>query len=182
MRSYLWTSMMLMREGDGAGRAFAHFTLGSAAWVLTSRPECPTRHHVPLRFRPEADSPTRLDAVMTNCNPHPTIRRATPEDAPTLAALGAATFTEAFGHLYPPEDLQAFLSRMCAVWVAVLADSTSIGFSVRVSWISDSNGLRRKAERPCTSVCGRRILALNASMAATDSTKSASMDFRSARP
>ncbi|QNN47616.1 GNAT family N-acetyltransferase [Thermomonas brevis] len=37
------------------------------------------------------------------------IRRATVADAATLAELGAATFVETFGHLYTPEDLQAFL-------------------------------------------------------------------------
>jgi len=72
----------------------------------------------------------------------PTIRRATPEDASGLAALGAATFTETFGHLYPPEDLQAFLATSHspehwaetladsrgAVWVAELADGSLIGF------------------------------------------------------
>lgn len=59
-----------------------------------------------------------------------------------LAELGAATFTETFGHLYSPEDLQAFLigshsldtwtlalsDSQRAVWVAVLADATPIGF------------------------------------------------------
>lgn len=78
----------------------------------------------------------------------PTIRRATLEDAATLAALGAATFTETFGHLYPPEDLQTFLvgshsppawSRTLAdsrhaVWIATLDDrsvnATAIGFVV----------------------------------------------------
>jgi diamine N-acetyltransferase len=74
----------------------------------------------------------------------PTIRRATAADAAGLAALGAATFTETFGHLYPPEDLQAFLTgshsvdawtRMLAdpqraVWVAALAAGTQIGFIV----------------------------------------------------
>jgi ribosomal protein S18 acetylase RimI-like enzyme len=73
----------------------------------------------------------------------PTIRRATAADAAGLAALGAATFTETFGHLYPPEDLQTFLTgthsvdawaRMLAdpqraVWVAAL-DGTPIGFVV----------------------------------------------------
>jgi len=39
----------------------------------------------------------------------PVIRRAVPADAEALAALGAATFVETFGHLYPPEDLRAFL-------------------------------------------------------------------------
>lgn len=39
----------------------------------------------------------------------PTIRRATPNDAEALSRIGAETFTETFGHLYPPEDLAAFL-------------------------------------------------------------------------
>jgi ribosomal protein S18 acetylase RimI-like enzyme len=38
------------------------------------------------------------------------IRRATAADASSLAELGAATFTEAFGHLYRPEDLGEFLA------------------------------------------------------------------------
>lgn len=72
----------------------------------------------------------------------PTIRRATAGDAPMLATLGAATFTETFGHLYQPDDLQAFLSRVrsvdafarklsdpeLAIWVAVLNDITPVGF------------------------------------------------------
>src|SRR5690606_28796641 len=37
------------------------------------------------------------------------IRRATVDDAATLTSLCARTFTETFGHLYPPEDLEAFL-------------------------------------------------------------------------
>ncbi len=41
--------------------------------------------------------------------PAPTIRRATPADAEALSRIGAETFTETFGHLYPPEDLAAFL-------------------------------------------------------------------------
>lgn len=40
----------------------------------------------------------------------PTLRRAGPADASLLAELGAATFSETFAHLYPPEDLRAFLS------------------------------------------------------------------------
>lgn len=68
------------------------------------------------------------------------IRRAGVDDAPTLATLGAATFTETFGHLYPPQDLQAFLleahsvkawSRALsqrAVWLAALPDTTPVGF------------------------------------------------------
>jgi ribosomal protein S18 acetylase RimI-like enzyme len=71
-----------------------------------------------------------------------TIRRAGPGDAAALAALGAETFTETFGHLYPPEDLRAFLlkahsldawNRLLAdprhaVWTAELSDSAPVGF------------------------------------------------------
>jgi ribosomal protein S18 acetylase RimI-like enzyme len=38
------------------------------------------------------------------------IRRATVDDAATLSSLAARTFTETFGHLYPPEDLAYFLA------------------------------------------------------------------------
>ena len=41
--------------------------------------------------------------------PVPAIRRATPADAETLSALSIRTFDETFGHLYPPQDLQAYL-------------------------------------------------------------------------
>ena len=52
------------------------------------------------------------------------IRRATAGDADVLAELGTATFVETFGHLYSPEDLQAFLdeSHSQAAYGAVLAD------------------------------------------------------------
>jgi ribosomal protein S18 acetylase RimI-like enzyme len=37
------------------------------------------------------------------------IRRATPGDADALSRISRRTFTATFGHLYPAEDLQAFL-------------------------------------------------------------------------
>ena len=40
----------------------------------------------------------------------PTIRRAGPGDAEALVELSAATFTQTFGHLYDPADLDTFLS------------------------------------------------------------------------
>lgn len=40
----------------------------------------------------------------------PVIRRADPSDAAVLAELGARTFSDTFAHLYPPEDLSAFLA------------------------------------------------------------------------
>jgi ribosomal protein S18 acetylase RimI-like enzyme len=71
------------------------------------------------------------------------IRRAIPDDAAALAVLGAATFTETFGHLYPPEDLQTFLAThseeawdrvlrdpRSAVWVAELEAGGQVGFIV----------------------------------------------------
>ena len=42
------------------------------------------------------------------------IRRATVEDAALLSDLAARTFVETFGHLYPPEDLRAFLDEAYA--------------------------------------------------------------------
>lgn len=71
-----------------------------------------------------------------------TLRRATAEDAAALAELGAATFIETFGHLYPPEDLQFFLAKNHthqswsallaeppqAVWLAEQRDGRKIGF------------------------------------------------------
>jgi ribosomal protein S18 acetylase RimI-like enzyme len=52
------------------------------------------------------------------------IRKASPADAAAMAELGAATFTETFGHLYPPEDLRAFLSKNHSQenWTRALSD------------------------------------------------------------
>jgi diamine N-acetyltransferase len=41
------------------------------------------------------------------------IRRATVADAAALAHLTEVTFTETFGHLYPPEDLAGYVSTVC---------------------------------------------------------------------
>lgn len=58
-------------------------------------------------------------------------RIAGPEDAGTLAALGRATFTETFGHLYTPENLAAFLENHSAArWRGELADPA---FAVRLA-------------------------------------------------
>ena len=42
--------------------------------------------------------------------PEPSIRRANVVDAEVLSELGARTFSEAFGHLYNPDDLSAFMA------------------------------------------------------------------------
>ncbi len=73
----------------------------------------------------------------------PVIRRAVVSDAEVLAELGAATFSEAFGHLYPAGDLAAYLAAehsvaktaatlrdgRCAAWLAE-ADGTPIGHAL----------------------------------------------------
>ena len=53
------------------------------------------------------------------------IRRAGAGDAAALSAIGRDTFTLTFGHLYPPEDLAAFLddSHGEAAYAKLLADA-----------------------------------------------------------
>jgi len=68
-----------------------------------------------------------------------TIRRATADDAAVMAELGAATFVETFGHLYPPEDLRAFLAKnhTAAGWLRTLTDPD------RATWIAELPGGRK---------------------------------------
>lgn len=54
---------------------------------------------------------TRLSKTEASPLQGPILRRAVPADAAALAAIGAATFTETFGHLYPPTDLADFLAK-----------------------------------------------------------------------
>ena len=65
-----------------------------------------------------------------------TVRRAALADAATLAELGTATFIDTFGHLYTPEDLQAFLdeSHTEAAYAKVLANSHY------ALWIAEADG------------------------------------------
>lgn len=79
---------------------------------------------------------------MTSIRSTTDIRRADVADAAALAALGAATFTEAFGRFYPAEDLEAFLESTHApdtwrrtladpkraVWIVEAADRKPIGY------------------------------------------------------
>jgi diamine N-acetyltransferase len=54
----------------------------------------------------------------------PAIRRAVAADAAALSRIGVDTFVETFGHMYPDEDLQAFLqeSHAIAAYARYLAD------------------------------------------------------------
>lgn len=56
-----------------------------------------------------------------------TIRRATPVDADALSRIARDTFTETFGHLYPAEDLRAFLDRThaAAAYAERIADDAT---------------------------------------------------------
>lgn len=65
------------------------------------------------------------------------IRRANAGDIDTLSALGRATFTETFGHLYPPEDLATFLSAAYGTDYlgAALSDPE------RALWLVEQDGL-----------------------------------------
>lgn len=57
-------------------------------------------------------------------------REAVPEDSAAISALGARSFTETFGHLYTPDDLNAFLSNHSqARWRAELSDPA---FAIRI--------------------------------------------------
>lgn len=61
------------------------------------------------------------------------LRRATENYAQLLAALGAATFTETFGHLYTQADLRTFLAESHSIdaWKRTLADSA------RATWLAE---------------------------------------------
>lgn len=70
------------------------------------------------------------------------LRPATLDDVPALAALGRESFIDAFGHLYRPEDLAAFLEEVhdeaavakevagdeCRHRLAVAEDGTLLGY------------------------------------------------------
>lgn len=66
----------------------------------------------------------------------PGIRRALLSDAPALAELGAATFTETFAYLYAPDDLAEFLatSHSQTAWERHLSDP-----AVAI-WLAGVNG------------------------------------------
>ena len=73
---------------------------------------------------------------MSSTTSEPTIRRAGPADAETLAALGERTFRETFEHLYAPEDLIPFLADAYGLerTRADLADPA------KASWLVEAGG------------------------------------------
>jgi diamine N-acetyltransferase len=94
--------------------------------------------HVPIdanRF--SNDAPRRsLPIAMTVIERRFTIRRARNEDAAAIAHLAEATFTETFGHLYPPEDLAAYVASAYGVKTCLEALSDR-----RMAyWLADADG------------------------------------------
>ncbi len=75
------------------------------------------------------------------------LRRATPADAGRLSALAEQTFTEAFGHLYPAQDLQEFIAESYAVERQRVILSTP-GYAV---WLLEHDGVAvgHAAAGPC---------------------------------
>ena len=69
--------------------------------------------------------------------PEPLIRRAGSADAATLAAIGAETFTETFGHLYPPQDLAAFLAEAYSLERA----RADLADAAKASWLVEADGV-----------------------------------------
>jgi ribosomal protein S18 acetylase RimI-like enzyme len=68
--------------------------------------------------------------------PEPVIRRATEDDAEALAAIGAATFAETFGHMYPPQDLQAFLAEA----YDLAATRRNLADPRKAAWLVEAEG------------------------------------------
>jgi ribosomal protein S18 acetylase RimI-like enzyme len=75
------------------------------------------------------------------------IRRATVADAQTLSRIATRTFIETFGHLYPDEDLQAFLRDSYAVDRQALI----LGHPDYAVWLLERDGeaLGHAAAGPC---------------------------------
>lgn len=75
------------------------------------------------------------------------IRRATPADAALLSALAEQTFVEAFGHLYPEQDLRDFIEESYSVERQRVILSTP-GYAV---WLLEHDGtaVGHAAAGPC---------------------------------
>ena len=77
----------------------------------------------------------------------PVIRRATPDDAGVVSQLATRTFTETFGHLYPVEDLPAFLRDS----YSVAKQAVILGHPDYAIWLLECDGeaVGHAAAGPC---------------------------------
>jgi ribosomal protein S18 acetylase RimI-like enzyme len=64
------------------------------------------------------------------------IRRAGPDDAAIVAELGARTFAETFGRLYPPHDLADFI----ALNHSATAAAQTLGDARMAVWLAEAGG------------------------------------------
>lgn len=89
--------------------------------------------------------------------PDVVIRRATPADAQALSEIARATFTETFGHLYPPEDLAQFLDDAYGLEQtrADLADPAKAAWLVEVGGKAVGHALAGPCELPHAEVTPR---------------------------
>jgi len=83
-----------------------------------------------------SDSYSKTGAGDTRDRPSPAIRRAGADDAEPLAAIGRLTFTDTFAHLYPPEDLEAFLAEAHSVERA----KADLANPAKAAWLVESGG------------------------------------------
>ena len=75
------------------------------------------------------------------------IRRATVADADAVSRIAARTFTETFGHLYPDEDLQAFLQEN----FTIEKQARILGHDAYAIWLLEDGGeaVGHAAAGPC---------------------------------
>lgn len=66
----------------------------------------------------------------------PVIRRAEASDAQTVAKLGARTFVETFGYLYPPQDLADFLAQAYGLEGA----KADLADPAKATWLVEAGG------------------------------------------
>jgi diamine N-acetyltransferase len=64
------------------------------------------------------------------------IRKASPQDAPALAAFWRDRYGETFAHLYPPDDLAAFYAEAYAP-TAIAAEVADPRFAHHLAWSED---------------------------------------------
>jgi GNAT superfamily N-acetyltransferase len=83
-----------------------------------------------------SDSYAKTGPRDTPDRPSATIRRAGPDDAEALAAIGRVTFAETFAQLYPPEDLAAFLETAHSVARA----RADLADPAKAAWLVEAGG------------------------------------------
>ena len=66
----------------------------------------------------------------------PIVRRARPDEVEIVAAIGASTFSETFGHLYSREDLTAFMAEA----YSLARTQADLNDPAKASWLVEADG------------------------------------------